>query len=339
MKMNLIGILTSRGFAILLLILSIATLLLFKAFPDFYTSYILILPFFIFSSISFCLYKRISKRLKTSFSLSFIGSIIFHIGMLLVIASVSFGDYLRFNASIILPLNDSITTGDTIFTELHSLPAGQDMPYLTFKLLEQKTTYAEASIPVKHSAQIDIGMYEGDSYVRKKDTLSINAPLWRGGYQIMLVSGYVTPYVIIRDEEGEVVYSQYLKVASSVDREETFLLDDLGWTLNARYLPDFYVDDKGGFATLTMERKNEVVALRIQDHKNIFDDIWSGVLRIGDIVRADNFTVELADIKPVVVVQILKDPSYYGVFVGWLLAVLGLTLRYVPTYILDLKAQ
>ena len=48
------------------------------------------------------------------------------------------------------------------------------------------------------------------------------------------------------------------------------------------------------------------------------------------MVLFDGLTLEFADVKPVVTVQVVKDPTYSGIYAGWLLIVAGLVIRYAP---------
>src|SRR3990167_8801310 len=102
--MNFVGFLTSRGFALFLLIVSAGILIIWNRFSQSYPSVFLIVPVCLFFSISFFVAKRVkSAFLKGAVDLRFRGSIVFHIGMLVIIVATSFGHLTRFFAVLALP--------------------------------------------------------------------------------------------------------------------------------------------------------------------------------------------------------------------------------------------
>ena len=111
--------------------------------------------------------------------------------------------------------------------------------------------------------------------------------------------------------------------------EQLVKISETGWELYVRFFPDLYVDDSGAYGTLSRELKNPAIGIRLFTNERPFKEKWQGVLKPKDSTIIDGYTLEFFDIQPIVYIHVIKDPSYYGILVGWLVVVIGLVLRYL----------
>lgn len=113
--------LTSRLFAIILFLLSLVVLVFLDTLvPPQFRQFFIFIPAFLFLSTLFCLLKRIFER--KIFNLVFMGSVVFHIGLLLVIIAFVVGELTRYIAEADVPLGDVVFVGEGELSEVFVSP-------------------------------------------------------------------------------------------------------------------------------------------------------------------------------------------------------------------------
>ena len=321
--------LASRRFAVLLLALSAGLLVLWKAY-DFYSSLFLLVPVFLFLSISVCTLKRFLSRSKRR-DTGFIGSMLFHLGMLVVIASTALGYAVRFEAMAALPQDVTINLSGDDFVTVRSVPRLGELPFLLLTLQWQESRYEDGFKPVSHSAGLHISYMEGDTMKSIEDTVAINSPVDAAGYKFLLIGGQHSPSFILRQGD-DILFNNFVKVTNVTEEEGSFNVEDAGLTVYTRFFPDMFKED-GRYGTRSLELNNPAFGIRVSTKEEPFSDVWKGILKVGDSADFGSYTLEFTDIKPVVAVKVIKDQSYYGILVGWLLLVSGLLMRYTGPYL------
>ena len=333
--MKYIDFITSKGFAIFLLLVSLVLLIFFKFYPEYYTNWFLLLPFFIFFSISLSLYRRIKAR-RGRWSVNFVGSVVFHIGMLVVIASICVGGVSRYWVNIMLPRFLPVVVDGSAFATEFSIPFMQEAPFIKMTLDWQDSTFEDIEFAVDHSAGLTIGLIEGNEYKETEETISINEPVWRNGFQFLLRGGGFVYLPYIEDEEGNQVYNEYRRANLDVITEDVITVENLGFEFHVRLFPDMIFED-GKYSSKSREVLNPALGVRIVDLAKPFEDHWKGIVRFDEKIDTGKYIFRFADVRPFISVEILKDPSYYGIIIGWLLIVIGLLMRYL--FVKDLSTE
>jgi cytochrome c biogenesis protein ResB len=307
---------------------SVGFLIIWNIYREFYFPLLLIIPAFLFLSISFCTVKRVFSD-DTRMGVRFWGSVTFHIGLLTVIAATSLGPITRFWATVVLPQGVMVNLEDEQFSTVHSIPVFGGIPFISLRLDWQESRFEKEWFAVDHAAGLTVGIMDGGGYKQTNETIRVNAPVKKDGYQFMMSSGSRAPLFVLTDSAGEVVFDRFVNASSSTDQEASFDIPVAGLTVYMRYFPDVYKEGDN-YGTLSMEHKNPAFGIRVESRKDPFRDTWGGVLKTREKAEFDGMTLEFADLKPVVTLQIMKDPTYWGIFVGWALIVAGLTVRYLP---------
>ncbi|MBI4972676.1 MAG: cytochrome c biogenesis protein ResB [Candidatus Omnitrophica bacterium] len=328
--MKFIGFLTSRGFAIFLLSLSAGILIIWNRFPKIYSPVFLIIPACLFLSISFCIARRFkSAFLKNVVDLRFLGSFVFHIGMLVVIASMSLGTMVRFDAGITLPQGMTVNMLNQDFVNINSMPLRGEIPFISMRLDWQKNQYKDGWLPTDYAAGLKISYMQGNSFRTVDETIRINSPVKKNGYEFLLASGSLSPLFVLKDREGGILFNQFVNISNKTSAEDKFEIPERGLTVLTRFFPDMFKQGNK-YSTLSKNPDNPAFGLRITAKQDPFKDIWKGVLKVGEKAEFNGMTLEFAELKPVVIIQIVKDPTYYGIVAGWALIVAGLAARYLP---------
>ena len=327
--MKFLSFLTSRGFAVFLLAVSIGLLVSWNKYPNLYSPIFLIIPACIFLSISLCIANRITAC-KLKRDIRFWGSTAFHIGMLVIVAATSLGYSIRFFAMIVLPQGVSVTLDDKSFVAVYEdrLHSG-GRPFVNLKLNEFEAKYAEEQFPVEYIADITIGIIDKDGYRNLTDKIRINKPFNYDGYNILFENSGYSPRFVLKDRDGGVIFNSYINLSNNIKSEDVFYIKEAGLTLYTRFFPDVFREGNKAGSRSPMTR-NPAFGIKVVKRNSPFTDAWKGILKKGESARFDNMTLEFADLKPYVVIKVVKDPTYWGIFAGWILIILGLLIRYMP---------
>lgn len=327
-QMRLLTFLTSRGFAIFLLAISAGMLVIWRGRPQYYSPVFLIIPLLLFLSICFCIVKRIIAR-GAGWDRGFCGSFIFHAGLLVIIAAASIGPLTRFWATVILPQGMTVSMEDKAFAVIRNIPIGGASPDISMKMDGYEARYADDRFPIDYAAHATVLLMEKGIYRQRGEDIRINAPLWLGGYQFLLEEGLLAPLFILRNKDGNEIFKRFVRVSNEITTEDRFDIPGVNLVLYTRFFPDVYKEG-GKYGSRSPYPRNPAFGIRVTGKNNPFKDIWKGVLKKGEKAEFEGMNLEVADIKPVVILQVMGDPTYWGVFAGWLLIAGGLTMRYLP---------
>ena len=325
--MNVLGFLASRGFAILLLGLSILILFVWSRYPELYSHWLLLVPASLLLSLVVCVSKRFLST--TTRGLRFWGSVVFHLGMIVIIIAAIVSPLSRFYAVVILPEDVHVDVSNRDFFFVEHTPLAPPHGFVYFRLNRHETKYREGRFPVEHIAEITVGHMSERGVLAEDETIRVNEPAFIGGFQLLLSRGYLTPRFVLTDQRGKVIFDAMVRLSNITSQEDSFEIPEAGLILYTRFFPDVYRKGRT-YRTLSLIPRDPAFGIKVATKKDPFRDIWKGVLRVGEKATFQGMTLEFRELKPVVEVEITKDPSYYLVFAGWIMIVSGLLLRYVP---------
>ena len=325
--MKVTGFLASRGFAILLLILSILILFLWSRFPQFYSHWLLLVPASLVVSLTVCVARRFFSA--TTKDIRLWGSVVFHVGMIVIIIAAILSPLARFYAVVVLPEDVHVDVSNKDFFFEERAPFAPSSGFVYFRLNRHETKYKEGRFPVEHVAEITVGHMSERGVVAEDETIRVNEPAFIDGYQLLLARGYLVPRFVLKDEEGRVVFDAMVRLSNITSQEDTFEIPEAGLILYTRFFPDVYKKGRS-YRTLSLIPRDPAFGIKVATKKDPFRDIWKGVLKVGQSATFNGMTLEFRELKPVVEVEITSDPSYYLVFAGWIMIVSGLLLRYIP---------
>lgn len=311
-----------------LLVISAGILIIWRGNPQYFSPLFLVIPAFLFLSISFCIVKRILAQ-GGAWDAKFLGSFVFHLGLLMVIASTALGPLTRFWATVVLPQGMAINLEDKAFAIIHSIPIGGATPFISLRLNSQETVYEEGRFPIDYNAKLTIGFIEQGNYIQTNEVIRVNGPIWKHGYQLLLATGGYSPLFVLKNNKGETLFSEFVNVSDKTDMEDKVEMSDANVVVYTRFFPDFYKQGNK-YGSRSPYPRNPAFGLRITGKDDPFKDIWRGVLKNGEKAEFEGLTLEFADLKQVVTLQVMNDPTYYGIIAGWVLIVAGLMLRYTP---------
>ena len=257
------------------------------------------------------------------------GSVIFHAGLLIIVAVVSLSPFTRFLATAVLPQGVMVSLADEKFVSIDSAPTFGEIPFMFLMLDWQETSYKDGKFPVDYAAGLEIRLMESNAYISSDEVIRVNSPIRKNGYSFLLVSGSHAPLFVVAGKDGKIIFNRFARVSNNTSVEDTLAIPDTGIILRTRFFPDMF-SEGGKYGTRSMELKNPAFGIKVSTKDDPLHDIWRGVLQKGAKAEFNGLTLEFAEMRPVVTVQVAKDPTYWGIFAGWLVIITGLLLRYAP---------
>ncbi|MGB3762163.1 MAG: cytochrome c biogenesis protein ResB [Ornithinimicrobium sp.] len=140
------------------------------------------------------------------------GNLVFHIALLGVIISVAVGHLWGWRAEVILPEQASFTSAAAQYDTFRPGPLVDENSLEPFQLrldsmtvtFETEGEGAQFGAPREFSAEVSTQTPDGEPEVQR---LGVNEPLHLGGASIFLLGNGYAPVVTVRDDAGEVLFS------------------------------------------------------------------------------------------------------------------------------------
>ncbi len=324
--MRIIPFLASRGFAVALLILSVLLLILRVKEPDLYSPLFLLVPAFLLLSLTICTLRRLKTRRK---DLRFIGSMLFHGGLMIWIITLFLAPFVRFYANLTLLQDVETDLSDKDSVTIVERPVYGELPVIWFKLKGYRATYKQGVYPVDYSALLEVSYMGPHGFERRVSEIRINQPLDVMGYRFLFASGGFVPLFRLKDEDGKVLFERYVLLSNDTAQDDSFSIKEAGLEVYTRFFPDVFFRD-GRVGTRSRTLKNPAFGIKVAKEEDPFRDVYRGVLRLGEEARIGRFTLEFADLKPFVYLQMVRDPLYPLMILGWTVGAIGLVMRYGP---------
>lgn len=325
--MKFFRFISSRLFAIILLIASVTYLLFWRAEEAFVDTWILVVPSLIVLSVLVCLIQRMMKT-KIKGNYPFIGSIVFHIGLIVIIISFFVSPFFGFQTRIIAPLGLLVNVADDRFTIVIKESEYSSMPFLTVNFKDQISTFDELDNLIDYTAFLDVGSFFYDKYEQKSYEVKVNTPIRIKNNQIMLVDNALSPLFKIEHKDKGVIYNDYLKIEGQFLDDMAVDLGDNGYKMKLRFFPHLIKNIDGTYSNKSRQMINPAFGVKFYTPEERFAYEWKGIMQAGDFFETENYIVTLIDIRRYLEVDVSHDPTYYPFFVGWVLLVFGLILRY-----------
>ena len=255
----------------------------------------------------------------------FWGSVVFHIGMIVVIIGTLFSMATSYEG--IITLTEGFTR-DTLGLFPEDMKEERSaFPFQSMELEEFRATYSDENFPLDYSAAIKTVGRKGE---REKHQVKINLPLKREGVNFVLIKYSFAPRFIVTEKtesDDNVVEDAYVNLTvTSTDQLDSFQLPDIGIKVEAKFFPDFEMEEER-LLTKSKLPKNPVFLLTFYrwDEK-----IGSGILPLAKRMDFFNgrYTIEFRDLREWVTLSVSQDSGLGVVVAGLFIIVLGLIVRF-----------
>lgn len=326
--------------------------------------FFLILPFFLFISITACTVKRVTNFLKinhtffqkshtsrsgkqldsfifflkkrfwrvnqkentiyaTKGRIGFAGSIIFHAGMLVCFAGIVLSSMTSFKGSLmciegrktgIEKGNFAVISKEPVFNFL--------LPPVNLSLNDFKFTYREDGTPLNYSAHI---LFEDENMNIVEREIAINKPLKYRALQFTLQRFGITPYIEIKEKNGEVIFKADVNLAAVNDAYDMFLDNEHGLTIYTEFYPDMGIES-GKPVMKSKNIGNPGLFIILKDKSG---NEYSNGVYFGSEVNFGDYTVSIGDLKYWVELELSVDYGIKIIIFGFCMILIGLMVRFI----------
>lgn len=300
-------------------------------------------PFFmvltlLFFNLTFCMFGRgkavfedsvtAGRFFRTSAGLKFIGSIIFHISLLLIMTGALYDAATRMRGGLV------ITQGQMVDESHESYVGIDEAPFFlenhSFFKIELKDVDFKFDKGVMLDSNAVLGITDGD--FSGDFVIKVNQPLLYKGTMFVMQQYGFAPLLKLTDAEGKQVVNAYLNLAAPEmggTVEDSFHLPQTDMELTIKLFPDAEIED-GMIRTLSQElhAPKLIVQLdRLIEDGKIKELLHKGAIEPGENVTFQGYTLHIGDIRYWVQFDVLKEPGKKIVYTGFWLGLAGLSVR------------
>lgn len=299
-------------------------------------------PFFIaiallFINISFCMGKRVKAvfedsaaagRFFTRAGLPLTGSMLFHLGLLIVLTGALYDHSTRMKGALF------ITQGQEIEEKHGSYVSVEEAPFFLENHSNIKMALKDVSFEYIKGVMVEMkaGLGITDGAFSKDYTLRVNEPLKHGDIMVIMQKFGFAPLVTLTGKDGKTLVNTYLSLAPAGDGavEDEFELPGTDLILAIKLYPDPEVKD-GKIRSRTMELRAPQIRIqmdkRIKPGGRIKQALYRGFMKPGETRQFKGYRLSAGDIRYWIQFDVEKEPGKKIVYAGYWIGLAGITLR------------
>lgn len=312
----------SRRVAIALLMLMAALLFVSTRYPELAVTsspYFLILPAFIFISISLCTVDRFMKRGQKD--IGFWGSMVFHAGLLTIISAAVVTRLTLFSGELLLAEGFPAPLGREGFIKIWDEPIGGiRLPEGVIALEYFKSIY-KGDFPVDHEAKVRLEMKGGTM----EKTVRVNEPLMLDGLQYALNRYGFSSAFVVQSDKGEVLLDAFINLVIVDGGEDYFEVPGAGARVYVRFFPDFDMT-KDGPVSKSRLPNNPVVAVKVT---TLGKESKYRLIKKGETAEVMGLRISFQDLRYWAHFLVSRDRGVPVFLAGFIVGVAGLMIRFL----------
>jgi hypothetical protein len=271
-------------------------------------------------------FRTIYKTEKTLIKARHLGSILFHFSLILIMIGVILNYLYKFEGIY------GITEGQTVADEENNYFGIINGPFYVddydrfkLKLNEVDVKY---QIEENTTTAAYLTLYQPYSKIEKKVVLAINKQYSFNDFEFHygLTAGY-SPHLIVTDSTGVNVFRSFVRVAhhkkdGKSKHYDFVILEQLNLKIEIEVLPDSGSIDSTLFK---IKVANET------------DILYDGTMSLNQEIAFDNYSLVIPEIRRWCYINVIKSPYLSLVFWGFWLAILGMTIGFIPRVYSDIR--
>lgn len=252
----------------------------------------------------------------------FYGSILFHVGLLLVLAAVVASALTRVNGEIVVTEGFAAALRPETFVWLTRPGRLPPLQGHSLSIRDFVAEYSPAGTPVDYSVLLSV--HRGRERI-KEEQVRVNQAFSWNGLDLTLHRYGFAPSLVASNREGQSVLDAtgVLRVIPA-GKEDSLALQDGGRLLIKLY-PDFAVRDRKPVSR-SPEARRPVVAFRWLDHEG--RQLARGRVELGARVTSRGYTVAFPKLSYWAGFVVAADRGLWLLAIGSLVGSLGLLLRF-----------
>lgn len=323
----------------------------FLKLNDIYSSY----PFYIIIillvfNLLYCMSGRVrflfedsaeSGRFFSRTGLGLMGSLLFHLSIVVVIAGVVYDVSTRMKGKLIITQGQEVTESHDSYIHVDEAPLFLEK-HSFFKMILK-----DVSIEFKNGVVVDMMAKMGivDRNISRDYAVRVNQPLqYRSTMLVMQKYGFA-PLVTLVNPEGTKDVDVYLSLAPRETRgsvEDFFKVPGTDMVLTIRLYPDAEIKDNIMIRTLTPELRAPKLVVQFDRHIDggkIKERLFKGIINPGETVEFKGYKLRVGDIRYWVQFDVTREPGKKIVYTGFWMGVAGISLRLFLIFFQPIKDE
>lgn len=256
--------------------------------------------------------------------IGFWGSMVFHLGLLMILLSGTVTSATLFNAEILVTEGRPQAMGKEGLLNISREPIlPVSYPSGMMDLVAFRAEYDDDGFPVDYVASLNL--------INENEEIShdvrVNSPLKIDGIQYTMDFYGFAPGFIITNTAGELLFDGYVALRLLDEEEDFFRIPETDMVVYVRMFPDYF-DNEGQPDTRSRIPNNPVYGLKLKQ----LTAIKAGpgkLLKRGKSVNLKDLNIKVEDYKYWVHFGLSRDMGQPLLFLSVILIVAGLSVRFI----------
>lgn len=288
-------------------------------------------------NLTSCTVDRTLRRTRAArrgvrFGAAFVGSLVLHTGLLVVLAGGVVTAGWRLDATVVATEGQAVDIGkgEVVRMALGPMAVVDSTPPLAMALVRFRPAY-EGGAPVALDSDVTL---QGADAGQLDVTVAVNHPIELEGWRITQAGHGYSPAIVVVSPTGVVLVDAFVALESQRNGEEPTFSDRVGvpgmkGRLELSVLPDL-IFEAGRARSASVEPRNP--ALRVTALAEDGSPEAEEVVPLGKEAGVLGYNVVFRDLKYWSAFRVVRDPGRWVVNAGFAVCLIGLLLRYIPGY-------
>ncbi len=251
----------------------------------------------------------------------FLGSVLFHAGMLIAFTGIILSVLTSFRGSLMLieGMRTDISNHAVIARKpvLNIAP-----PDIALTLDSFTVRFGADRTPLEYSALI---LFEDENSELTEKKVGINQRLKYRGLSMTLQRYGITPEFVVKDIKGNVLFHANVNLSASADFYDMFNIFEEGLTIYTRFYPDMII--KNGEPLLrSMNRGAEGFHIILKDKNN---NEFKGSVYVNSEEKIGNYNISIKGLKHWIELESSMDYGLNVIISAFVMILLGLMVRFI----------
>lgn len=251
----------------------------------------------------------------------FWGSIVFHLGFLVLLFGIIISARTRLNANILITEGQTVSLLNEGFTTVVKAPERVELPEFEIRLDKVISTYEASRFPTNYSSRLTFLYPRGE----RAATAGVNLAANYDDLTFLMENYGYAPKFIVHDDRGRELLNGFVNLKGREPNSMDEITAKDGLKIETRFFPDYYEPKPRQAGNRSLEAKNPVFLIKaVQGEKTIFN----GPVALGASVRMQKYDLLFPEIRKWAYLKVTRDKGAPFIFFGLVVAVAGLVIRF-----------
>lgn len=248
----------------------------------------------------------------------FWGSIIFHLGFIIILLGVIVSSATRFSGRLLIAEGQEVPLLVRNLIEINKKPAGAfELPGTVFYLDRFIADIRQERFPVEYTANLKLAEANGTTL---SESIRVNEAIKYRDLAILLQNYGFSPRMVLKAAKGKTLVDAYINLKGrQPGSRDSFDVPKTKIKIDTVFFPNFNI-------TTSLVPREPVYAITVKEKGT---KIFKGYLRKGKSVKFNGMTLSFPDLRYWAYFQVSRDLGLGALFWGFVISFAGLLLRFL----------